>query len=80
MEQCTKTEYRGRCCCNCKYHFEDRSHPCTDGVSVLVQRGWICAGDMHERIAFSGWTAHGMCEMHEFEAQGCDTLIKILQQ
>ena len=56
----------GGCCCQCKYHVEDHSHPDTDGLRFSNQRGWICAGFLFcegESIAFSQWPEHGMCEL-----------------
>ena len=35
----------------------------TDGESIMRQRGWICAAPEMEGM-FSGWSEHGMCEMH----------------
>ena len=62
----TEHGWNGRCCCNCRYHLKDMSHPCTDGESILKQRGWICSPPELEG-AFSGWDEHGMCEMHEYD-------------
>jgi hypothetical protein len=50
-------------CGNCKHLKPDYSHPCTDGQSILKQRGWIC--DCPELGCFSGWTTEGCCECHE---------------
>jgi hypothetical protein len=52
-----------RACGNCKHLKPDYSHPCTDGHSILKQRGWIC--DCPELGCFSGWTTEGCCEYHE---------------
>lgn len=62
MSTCQIHKY-GSCCCNCKFHLADHSHPGTDGGRVINQRGWICSPPESE-MAFSGWTDHGMCEMH----------------
>ena len=52
----------GQCCCNCRFHLVDCSHPNTDGKSIMEQRGWICnPPEMYN--AFSGWGKHGLCEM-----------------
>ena len=68
------TEHNGtRCCCTCKYLAIDCSHPDTDGESIVKQRGWVClapefAEEREGRVfttVFSGWTKHGMCEMHD---------------
>ena len=55
------------CCCTCRYHHEDFHHCTTtkDRGNRCVcsdHKGWICMG--LER-AHSGWSAHGMCELHE---------------
>jgi hypothetical protein len=50
---CQKEEMSGRCCCNCRYHIQDNMH-CTTVVAP-------------QQLAFSGWTEHGMCEMHAFK-------------
>lgn len=48
------------CCCTCKWRYVDRSHPGTDGRSMLLQRGWICAQPF---LGYhSDWFEHGMCE------------------
>lgn len=59
-----------RCCCTCKHHLKDFSHPCTDGGRVTVQRGWVCANpELFDgaRYVHSGWTEHGICEVHTTE-------------
>lgn len=53
------------CCCNCKFHHEDHSHPLTDGGEVTHIRGWICGGS--ELGFYSEWGEHGLCECHENE-------------
>lgn len=62
-----KSRWRG-CCCNCRYHLCDLSHPATDGGRITKSRGWICAPpeifSNGVPAAFSGWTKHGMCEMY----------------
>lgn len=64
---CIESDYtRGRCCCNCRHHLRDHAHPETTGGSVKVQMGWICFPPEFDGAAFSGWTEHGMCEMHDF--------------
>jgi hypothetical protein len=60
---CYEPEHRGRCCCNCRYRLLDRSHPLTDGGRITHQRGWICKKP-ELNGAFSGWSEHGLCEMH----------------
>lgn len=52
-----------KACGNCKHLKPDYSHPCTDGRSILKQRGWIC--DCPELGCFSGWNEEGCCECHE---------------
>lgn len=53
----------GCCCCDCRFHHEDHSHPMTDGGRVTHVRGWICGGS--EMGWYSGWGEHGLCECHE---------------
>jgi hypothetical protein len=62
--QCTKNVLNGQCCCTCQFLLADFSHPVTDGLSVLNQRGWICFAPEIDG-AFSGWQEHGMCEMYQ---------------
>lgn len=66
----------GRCCCNCKYHIKDFQH-CTTNRTLMdkkkacicsIPKGWICLAPEFDG-AFSGWSEHGMCEMHEFTTQ-----------
>lgn len=65
--ECQKEKHKDKCCCNCVYHIEDFHH-CTTvnratGECVCKKhKGWICMPD--NKIAYSGWTEHGMCEMH----------------
>jgi hypothetical protein len=61
---CYAPEHHGRCCCNCRYHLRDHSHPLTDGGRITAQRGWLCSPPELD-AAFSGWSEHGMCEMHD---------------
>lgn len=70
-EGCYAPEYQGRCCCNCRYHLRDHSHPLTNGGVISQQRGWICDPPELD-MAFSGWSEHGMCEMHDREDEGDD--------
>jgi hypothetical protein len=71
---CQKEEMSGRCCCNCRYHIQDNMH-CTTVVAPRccvcgIQKGWICMPPEfqgEQQLAFSGWTEHGMCEMHAFK-------------
>lgn len=49
-----------QCCCTCRYHIIDRSHPGTDGKPAYNTRGYICAEPF---LGFcSGWSEHGLCE------------------
>ena len=59
---CHKPSNRDRCCCNCVFHIEDRSHPWTNGCSIMERRGWICMPP-GLGAAISGWRAHGFCEL-----------------
>lgn len=68
MSDCTMAEYKGMCCCSCKFHLQDFHH-CTTveerECCVCGQpKGWICAGESVENGHYhSGWTEHGLCEM-----------------
>lgn len=71
-EKCWAPEHHGRCCCNCKWHIKDYHHCTTlgqkDGKCVCNdQKGWICLSPISEDCAYSGWSEHGMCEMHEYK-------------
>jgi hypothetical protein len=62
MEDICRLDSEKQCCCSCRHHMADMSHPDTDGKSILHQRGWIClAPDLDG--AFSDWSEHGLCEM-----------------
>jgi hypothetical protein len=74
-EECCIPKF-GSCCCNCLYHLQDNYH-CTTAPELRTekggcmcgeQKGWICAPPEFEGTAHSGWTEHGMCEMHELKA------------
>lgn len=71
---CVKDSWHGRCCCTCCYHLED-THHCTTAWSMRkikggcvcgVHKGWICVMPETGK-AHSGWTEHGLCEMHHFK-------------
>jgi len=73
-EECCIGEF-GSCCCNCLYHLRDNYH-CTTAPELRTekggcvcgeQKGWICAPPEFEGTAHSGWTEHGMCEMHRIK-------------
>ena len=67
------------CCCNCRWHAADLSHPCTDGGRLSHQRGWVClapefdhapspvliGSERRVKAVVSGFPEHGMCEMHK---------------
>jgi hypothetical protein len=68
--KCQLPEYRS-CCCTCVFHLKDFHH-CTTawdlreaagGCVCGIAKGWICAPPESDR-AHSGWTEHGICEMH----------------
>jgi hypothetical protein len=70
MNACMLPKF-GSCCCNCRWHVEDFHH-CTTARDLREQtkkcvcgehKGWICMAP--EDRAHSGWSEHGMCEMHE---------------
>lgn len=71
---CVQDQFGGRCCCNCRWLAEDHSHPNTDGMSIMLQRGFVCMAPefVVERNGkavaqvFSGWSEHGICEMHDY--------------
>jgi hypothetical protein len=70
---CKKDEWKGRCCCTCRWHIEDFHHCTTIDRSKFadkdcvcsLHKGWICF-PLAEGRAHSGWTEHGICEMHDF--------------
>ena len=65
------------CCCNCKHRVQDFHHCTTVTIPLDLQRkchcnepkGWICMGEIAQggTRAYSGWTEHGECEMHEYK-------------
>lgn len=59
---CQKPDWKGKCCCSCRYHLHDMSHPHTDGERISHPRGWVCAPPEWPGV-HSGWTEHGLCEM-----------------
>lgn len=65
---CSLAEYNA-CCCTCRRHIPDYSHPITDGKRISEQRGWVCMPlefcAEEGPIVFSGWPKHGLCEMYE---------------
>jgi len=65
-EICFKND-EGACCCNCKWHIRDYSHPDTNGKPISIQRGWICFAPEFDDCVFSEWSEHGLCEMHEIK-------------
>ena len=70
--KCCSSKNSGCCCCNCKYHIRDFHH-CTTVVNKPLgkcvcsePKGWICMPPEMEGEAYSGWSEHGLCEMHDF--------------
>ena len=70
-EACQRPQWGDRCCCNCAHHIRDYHHCTTTGrtadggCSCSVPRGWICMPPEFDGAAYSGWSEHGMCEMHD---------------
>lgn len=80
-----KANKNGRCCCNCEYHLVDYHHCTTIdrqavaaqtgslpfvGCVCLIPKGWICCPpDDENKMCYSGWSEHGMCEMHQFKKE-----------
>ena len=73
-EKCMlKSEWKA-CCCNCRYHVADNHHCCTTGQKEVgkcvcsKRRGWACVAGLFmaegRRAIHSGWSKHGMCELH----------------
>ena len=64
-EKCFKNEPPfNQCCCMCGYHFEDHSHPTTDGKQITEIKGYACCCFEYKCIVFSGWPKHSMgCEL-----------------
>ena len=74
--ECQKDNYNGACCCNCSNHHEDFYHCATqpkpvgvEGCVCSTHKGWICSIslDGEETRYHSGWSEHGMCEMHNYK-------------
>lgn len=58
------------CCCTCKHRLTDYHHCTTtgqvDGKCVCSRpRGFVCTSGLSEGIVHSGWSEHGLCELHE---------------
>lgn len=65
-----------QCCCNCIHRLIDMTHCCTtpdrkDGeCHCMNPKGYICfPGETTngELFAHSGWSEHGLCELHEYK-------------
>ena len=53
-----------QCCCNCRWHIEDRGYP----PLFRESKGWICANVefLAEGLASSDWPEHSIgCELYE---------------
>lgn len=67
---CYKEEWKGRCCCTCKWQRPISGHPWNKNIpqfngSITDVVAWGCTvTDMPTIVLFE--TEHGMCEMHEF--------------
>lgn len=76
-DNCQKELWNGCCCCNCANHLEDFYHCTTEpkpeganGCVCSTHKGWICRSqfeDSEEVKYHSGWSEHGMCEMHRLK-------------
>lgn len=63
--QCLLKAVKG-CCCVCRWRLTNCSHPDTDGGRIMQPRGYVCIAFAFmegERVCFSGWGEHGMCEL-----------------
>ena len=76
MKTCCKEKFDGCCCCNCIFHIEDFNH-CVTAITLRDEmnkcvcdshKGWICMPPGF-RGAHSGWSEHGICEMHTITNQ-----------
>lgn len=74
MSECVKVEWKGSCCCSCKFHLQDfhscvtdwQRHKAENRCICSEPKGWICACESLENGHYhSGWSEHGMCEMWE---------------
>lgn len=71
---CSKTEGKGRCCCNCRYRLTLLKHPWNNGAGkgrISETMGYACAPpdfvtETGEKQGVFFDHAHGLCEMHEF--------------
>lgn len=71
MKECKETgNYKGRCCCNCKYQKRVMKHPWNKGCAkgaISELMGYACGSPLYEgsgNVIFFD-RKHGMCEMHE---------------
>lgn len=71
MADCQLPKWK-QCCCTCKHRLTDYHH-CTihrdlretvKGCVCSIPKGYICIAP-ELRQAFSEWTEHGLCELHE---------------
>jgi len=67
MSECQKEKWHGCCCCNCKYHLRDHPVHIAQYAGAIPISLWVCAPDVGEQVAYSGWSEHGMCERHTFK-------------
>lgn len=78
---CTKSEYHGRCCCNCENQRAIVKHPWNDGVakgSISNVMGYGCEtpeftieftdNSITPAVIFFD-SPHGMCEMHCYDPE-----------
>ena len=65
---------KGRCCCNCRFRLTDNHH-CTTSPDLVAElgrcvcslpKGFICAPPEFDGRVHSGWSEHGLCEMHDY--------------
>ena len=68
---CLRTDELDVCCCICRHHADDLSHPITDGQQLSNKRGWVCLAPEFSGV-ISGWSEHGRCEMFDVTPEAGD--------
>lgn len=72
-DDCCKTEWKGRCCCNCVNQFEVMKHPWNEGAGkgrITETMGYGCRPpEFASRTIIFFDRQHGLCEMHEFAVE-----------
>ena len=56
LEMCIRDSFH-HCTTDWDRHIKENRCLCSD------PKGWVCAARINEKIMYSGWSEHGMCEM-----------------